>query len=187
MKQLKYLIVCLSLALYSCSSNTPEQLTKEEFKVVKVSGKYSLEVPKYMKRTTGINKHASLQYQDLSKGTYVIVIDEDTTAKQMLSKAMALSGGSLLEYYRKQKMNQLSKDLQINQQHNSQLVTISGLEAEMLSFDAKVKNVNTEITYFLTFVEGKKSLYMLMGGTMASQRKKYQYTFEQIAKSFKEL
>lgn len=187
MQQLKYLIVCLSVVLWSCTSNEPEQLTKEEFKVAKVSGKYSLEVPKYMKKTTGINKHASLQYQDLSKGTYVIVIDEDTTAKQMLSKAMALSGGSLLEYYRKHKMNQLSKDLQVSQQHSSQLATIHGLSAKMISFDAKVKNVNTEITYFLTFVEGKKSLYMLMGGTMASQRKKYQNTFEQIAKSFKEL
>lgn len=188
MKQLKYLAMCLwaVCALMSCNNNQPENLGKEDFTLVKVPNKYSIQVPKYMVRAPELNQYASLQYQDKSKGTYLIILDEDSTAKKVISKAMALSGGSVLQYYRKQKMNQLETDLKISKQHSNQLLKINGMEAELVNIDAKVKGVKTDVAYFLTFVEGKKSLYMLMGWTMASQRKKYQNTFEQIAKSFKE-
>ncbi|WP_157558735.1 hypothetical protein [Microscilla marina] len=189
MKQITYLMICLwaGCALMSCNSNAPEKLDKEDFTLVKIPGKYSIQIPKYMKRSIGLNQYASLQYQNTTKGMYVIVIDEDTTAKKILSKAMELSGGSVLSYYRKQKMEQLGQDLKISKKHDGKLIKINGLEAETVNIDASTKEIETDVAYFFTFIEGKKSLYMLMGWTMASQRKKYQGTFGQVAKSFQEL
>ncbi|RZJ53417.1 MAG: hypothetical protein EOO45_31210, partial [Flavobacterium sp.] len=48
----------------------------EKKQTVKIEDKYSVELPSSFSKATGLNEDASLEYQDLLKQLYVIVIDE---------------------------------------------------------------------------------------------------------------
>jgi hypothetical protein len=66
-------------------------------------------------------------------------------------------------------------------------LTINGMNAATTELDAKVEGVSVPISYFLTFVEGKKKLYFIMGWTLQNKKDTYRADYLQMRKSFKEL
>jgi hypothetical protein len=64
---------------------------------------------------------------------------------------------------------------------------INGLHAASIEIDANIEGVEVPITYFLTFIEGKGKLYMIMAWTLADKKDNHRETFEQMAQSFKSL
>src|SRR5688572_26412269 len=76
----KISICALSVILSSCVLNLFKDEKKEaktELETVTVEGNYSMGVPKFMTQAKSLNDEASLQYQNIFKETYVIVIDEN--------------------------------------------------------------------------------------------------------------
>lgn len=188
MKKHTWLIVLMlaGLSLTSCNNNnTPESLTKDDFQKVKVNKQYSLNVPKYMKKSDELNKEASLQYQSLEKNAYVIVFGEDKTLlKKLPGYKKSLS---VAKNYRNYQQAQLAKGVNITKKIAERSIKINGLPAELVHFDGKINTPKAEVAYFLTYIEGKTKVYQVMAWTPKSRRKKYAATFDQIIKSFKEL
>ncbi len=170
--------------------NKEENLSLEkDFKTVKIKGKYQMSIPNYMKQTNQLNDEASLQYNNLFKETYVIVIDE---SKEQFVSAIKEAGinessHSTIESYRDIQMQLLRENINISNEKISEKKTLNGMNSEQVAFVGKISGVDDEISYILTFIEGENDLYMIMGWTLNKYSKKYTNTFLQIADSFKEL
>ncbi len=170
--------------------NKEENLSLEkDFKTVKIKGKYQMSIPNYMKQTNQLNDEASLQYNNLFKETYVIVIDE---SKEQFVSAINEAGinefsQSTIESYRDIQMQLLRENINISNEKISEKKTLNGMNSEQVAFVGKISGVDDEISYILTFIEGENDLYMIMGWTLNKYSKKYTNTFLQIADSFKEL
>ena len=192
MKKLYTLILILSIGqlLTSClnaNNNIPEELSiEEDFRSVDVNNQYSMSIPSYMTKTSQLNDVASLQYQNTYKEAYVVIIDE--LKEDVINTFKALGDYdtliSMAKNYRNIQLNFLSEGLNIIKQHNSKSLLINGLEAESVEIDAKLEGVVPEVTYFLTFIEGKENVYMSMAWTMKKQKKRYRPTFEKMIESF---
>jgi hypothetical protein len=185
------LIIFTGQLLTSCSDldkDKQENLSIEsDFMPIEINDEYKISVPKYMKKANGLNDEASLQYQNIYKETYVVIIDE--SKEELVSTFQELGeyndSISVVKNYRDIQLQLLSENINISMKSDPKSAQINGLDAEFVEIDGQVEGVNFEIAYFLTFIEGKEKVYMVMVWTLKEKKEKYKITFEQIAKSFK--
>lgn len=192
MKRFHFLIWGLAVACFLAGCDRfkkEEPVNRADFRPVKINDQYRLELPKHMKEGKTLNESASLQFQNIFKEMYVIVIDEE---KQGFIDAFADLGEydstkSPVENYRAIQLQKLSEAINITTQTTPVAKKINLLDAEQVQIDGSVAGVSSEISYFLTFIEGDSHLYMIMAWTMRDRRDRYSKTFDYIADSFKEL
>ena len=183
-------IILFGQLLTSCldlDENKPEDISSEkDFTSVLINNEYRIRVPKYMKKANDLNDEASLQYQNIFKETYIIVIDE--SKEEFISIFQELeeydNSISTVKNYRNIQLKFFNEVLDISRQSNSKSTKIGNLNSEVLEIDAYAEDVNDEIAYFLTFIEGEEKLYMIMAWTFKSQKGKYKSTFEKMVESF---
>lgn len=187
----KFLILLtafVSLSLCSCidgkKKNSDSSINENDFVKVNVADDYSIRIPRDMQKTTGLNSDASLQYQNIHKEIYTIVIDEPKKEFVDAMKELDYGDKSTLAFYRNIQSKKLAERMDITNQSKPEPMHISGLEAETLEIDAKVDNIEEELTYFLTFLEGENKIYMIMSWTLKSKKQNHKKTFETIAHSF---
>ncbi len=162
---------------------------KAELETVTIGGIYSMGVPKYMSKATALNEEASLQYQNIFKEAYVIVIDED---KQQFIDALNGvdafdSTRTIVENYADTQMQLTTSAMTVKDRKEIKSLTINGLSAATTELDADVEGVPASITYFLTFLEGPDRLYMIMAWTLADKKDEHRDTFNEMARTFKDL
>lgn len=186
-------LLAICILFFSCNflqPNKEDNLSLEkDFNTVKIQNKYKIAIPKYMKQTDQLNDEAALQYNNLFKENYIIVIDE---SKQTFIAAMDEAEindtiYSVIENYRNIQLQLLKTNITISQEEQSKKMTINNMDAVQVSFVGKVPDVEDEIAYILTFIEGKNDLYMIMTWTLSEYSKRYTGTYQKIAHSFKEL
>jgi hypothetical protein len=161
---------------------------KAELETISINGVYSMGVPKYMSKATALNEEASLQFQNLFKETYVIVIDED---KQEFIDALNGVGAydstrTIVENYADTQMQLTTSAMTVKERKEITNLTINGLSAATTEVDADVEGVPAPITYFLTFLEGPDRLYMIMAWTLADKKDEHRETFNEMARTFKD-
>ncbi|WP_067033787.1 hypothetical protein [Allomuricauda sp. CP2A] len=187
-KFLFLLTAFISLSLISCidgkKKNSDSPINENDFFKINVDNDYSIRIPRDMQKTTGLNSDAPLQYQNIYKEVYTIVIDEPKKEFVDAMKELGHEEKSTLAFYRDIQSKRLVERMDITNQSKPTPMHISGLEAEALEIDAKVDNIEEELTYFLTFLEGENKIYMIMSWTLKSKKKEYKKTFETIAQSF---
>ncbi len=183
-------LIC-SLCFSSCidfkTKKSTEETDMEDYNTVVVPDAYSVEIPKFMRSTTGLNEEASLQYQNIFKETYVIVIDEPKSGFVDILKEVGQfdENLSLVQNYREIQMQLLSSTMYISHQSEPKPLKINGLDAEMVEVDATVDGIDEGISYLLTFIDGTDDAYMMMAWTLQSKKDEHKKTFETIAESFK--
>ncbi len=165
-----------------------EELSLEkDFSRIKIMDEYSMMIPNYMKKTTALNDDASLQFQNIYKETYVIVIDEPKTefveTFQMLGEYNDTL--SVVKNYRDIQLSYMKEGLSVINESTPVSSDINGLFAEQVMIQAGVPDIIYDIAYFFTFIEGDDKLYMIMAWTLDSSRDKYEDTFAKMAGSFK--
>lgn len=177
----------MAISLISCGDGkkkkTDSTTNKVEFNKIHVAD-YEISIPKDMQQTTGLNNDASLQRQNILKEIYTIVIDEPKKEFITVLNELDYGGEFSVALYRDIQLKRLAERMQITHQSESTPMTISGLEAEAIEIDAKVDNIAEELSYFLTFIDGKSKIYMVMSWTLKSKKQEHKKTFETIAKSF---
>ncbi|MDC6363022.1 MULTISPECIES: hypothetical protein [Flavobacteriaceae] len=184
-------LVSTIAALNSCiDSKTKKTGTipkVEDFNMVNVKNEFQILIPKDLGKTTGLNADASLQYQNIYQEAYIIVIDEQIGAYIDTFKELDLynSDKSFIENYRETQLQLLAERIRILKQTEATSTTINKLEASQLSIDAKVDGIEETLSYFLTFVEGKQKVYLVMCWTTSSKKEEHRATFETISNSFK--
>ncbi len=180
----------LLLQVFSCidfSDNIKkEKLNDDSFKAITINEEYEVKLPKYMKEAQNLNDEASLQYQNIFKETYFVVIDEpkEEFKEVFLDIGEYDESLPLIKNYKNAQLEFFKESLTTYEFINESSKKINGKDAEVVAFDGKVQGVIYDISYLFTFVEGDDKVYMLMGWTLKNKRDKYQETFEYISDSF---
>ncbi|MCB0371683.1 MAG: hypothetical protein KDD31_01600 [Muricauda sp.] len=184
------LIFALILNLTSCidfkTKKPADEPSVENFNTVTINDDYQVSIPKFMRAATGLNDQASLQYQNIFKETYVIVIDEPKSGFVDVLKDMGQydEDQSLVQNYREVQLQLLASTMNFDHQSEPEPLEINGLDAEMVEIDAHVEGIKEGISYVLTFFDGTDNAYMMMAWTLQDQKDEHKKTFETIAKSF---
>lgn len=174
---------------YSCLDLiTPSNYVGEgkvAMKRITVDSLYSIEIPKYMKKTTVLNDDASLQYMNAYKETYVIVINESIEDFKNTFVQMG-------DYDTIKTADRNYKDIQLNfiketignyKIYDHEYLKIHELNASLVKVEGKVDGY--QIFYQIGFLEGKKDVYMVMIWTEKKKKNRYHYTFQKMIESFK--
>lgn len=186
-----FLLFVSTLSIFSCidfSDNIKkEPLSDTDFKSVIINEEYEVRLPKYMKEAQNLNYEASLQYQNLFKETYFVVIDEPSQDFIDVFKDLGEynESKSVVKNYKDVQMQYFKESLTEYEFLKEKSLEINGLESEMVYFNGKIEDVIYPINYCLTFIEGNDKVYMLMAWTLKDRKEKYRATFEKIIKSFK--
>lgn len=185
------LILFIGLLLTSCSdslNNTIEEIVaiEDDFMPIEINDEYVINIPKHMKVANDLNDDAALQYQNIFKETYLIVIGESKEVFVSEFKELGEYNDSLsvVENYRDIQLQFLSEGMDINMQSEAKSLKINGLDAEMIEIDAQVEGIVYGISYFLTFIEGEENIYMIMAWTLEDKKEKYKPEFEKSMQSF---
>lgn len=196
---LKAAVLAFTITLAACGNKTEskdgETATADagvdisSFKEAKIDNRYSMKLPDYMSSTTTLNDDASLQYQNIIKETYMIVIDED---KQEFVDALNSIGSydstaSILKNYSKFQAETIKESASEKSNESSKGLKINGFDAEIVEFEGKIPEVPSSVYYMLTFIESADRLYMVMAWTFVDRKDKYKPDFEAAVKSFTEL
>lgn len=151
---------------------------------------YSLEVPEYMTPATDLNAEASLQYQNVIKETYVVVIDEPKEEFIDVFADLGLYDDSLspLENYAQfQSESVLEMMRKVAKKTELEFTESEGLNKASFSVVGTVEDVpDLTIYYVLGYVEGASTMYTIMGWTLESRIERYGVDLEQMVASFKE-
>lgn len=176
----------------SDSASVKQALDKaiaENDEIIVGTGGYKISIPKHMSVSKELNDDASLQYQDIYKELYIIVIDEPKT-----DFIKTFSDPEYNEYddkltpeknYRIVQMKSMKEKMTLRGEPGVKKATINGLDAEIVDFTGAVEGVAEDIYYKLAFVEGTKNLYMIMTWTLASDKDKNTEEMDQMIQSFK--
>ena len=183
-----FLVFLVSMVSCKDSNNKKDAtlLGVETFHTVSIDGKYSLDIPKFMTGTTGLNEEASIQFQSLLKEAYLLVIDEPKAGFEEVYRDLNQYDDdlSIIQNYRDARLQILSRTTEINNKSKPQSLRINGLDAESVELGAIVNGMDNEISYFLTFVEGEGNVYMIMAWTLKAKKEEHKKTFKAIAQSF---
>ncbi len=194
MKEIKRTILFTGLMLlfFSCdiinNNDKTEKLSDDAFKEVNINNEYSILLPKYLKKTANLNENASLQYQNIFRETYVIVIDAPKEEYITLFKELELydEGLTPFENYVKFQNEHFSNSIEeLIYDSGFSDNKINNLPAKFRELQAKVSGIDSEISYWNTHLESDVKMYTIMCWTLSERQKKYDDTFTKVINSFK--
>ena len=162
----------------SCDNTTTQTIKK--------GGRYQVVLPSYLEEALDLNDDASLQYQDISREFYVIVIDEP---KEQLDKSIYDNGlentyPDDLTGYSQLVTDGMDASVKPDVMPPFRNDTINHLPARQLDFTGRVEN--NKIYWKLAFLQGKNRYYQIMVWTLAANKEKYDAEMQAIINSFKE-
>lgn len=179
--------IALAILLSSCINVNPFKNKKEEEPTIPVVVKnnYVLKLPKSMKAMPDLNDEASLEYGNVFKELYTIVIDEPKS--DIISTFTQVgeydASKSALTNYTVFQLKSIEEKMKITKKSNIIKTKINGLNAEMIECEGTLENYN--LVYFLTFIESKNRVFMIMSWTQLNKKEEYRPTFSAISKSFR--
>jgi hypothetical protein len=181
------LCICVVLVGAGCDKIASSGISNTNFTLVNSNDLYQVALPDYMTEATNLSDDAALQYQNLFKELYVVVLDEPLLDFQETFQEIGLYNDSLsvIDNYTDAQYNTIIEGLDIKSEVLRKSVKINGLPARIIEFDAEVVDIDVPITYYYTFFEGKENVYLMLAWTLQTKRKKYQPILEKISKSFR--
>ncbi len=188
---MRFAIIPLAAIAFVAISCSLSSLTGDEknpdFVPVVINDEYSIDIPSYMTKTTLLNDDASLQFQNVIKETYVIVIDESKQEfiDALVEADMYDSARSILMNYADTQLGFTTSAMDVIAQKALTKLKIHGLSAAKTELDGAVEGIKVPISYFVTFIEGEEKLYMVMAWTLQERKERFNATFEKIARTFK--
>ncbi len=176
-----YRFLFLFLFLISCNEN----LSPDEYTELAIANLYQLSVPKYMEKMNDLNKDASLQYANLIKEAYTVVVHENKQDYIAFAKTINAYNEhvSVLDNYSQTQIDFFERNLKLKRFETSVFTKVNELNARQ---DKLKGNINgKELGYALCFIEGENNLYMIMNWTRLNRMPRFKTTFETINNSFK--
>lgn len=172
----KILAYCLFPILFSCES--------KEVKTITIKNKYSVELPEFLSKSQGLHDNASLQYQNVFKEFYIVVIDEPKKEFAEIASTTEDFSPDLNGYHQILKSG-LEEGIQKIDITPTKDIQINGLKAKTFSLTGELSEI--PIYYNVAYIEGKDTFYQIVTWTLKSSKQKYQEPMEKIISSFKEI
>jgi len=171
----KIIALCLFSILFSCASDTVE--------TIKVDNKYSVEIPSFLSKGTDLHEDASLQYQNLLREFYIIVLDEPKQNFIDIAQTIDIAPG--LEGYSKILKDGMGENIVNAKFIDLKEFKINGLKAKTFTVKGKIEGIDA--FYKIAHLEGKDSYYQIVSWTTQKNEEKYASKMDKIIASFKEI
>lgn len=181
------IVFCLLILAGSCL-DTPSKKNETidaKLKTVRVNNDYSIDIADFMKESNQLNDEASLQYQNIFKEVYIIVIDESREEFKTVFQDLGEYNDSLsmVENYKNIQLGFLKEAVIINSKEDVESQVINGLPVEIVNIDATTEGI--DIAYKIAYIDGSENVYMIMAWTEQDKKETYDSLFEKMIKSFK--
>ena len=167
------LILIIAFAVASCKHETV-------FTEVKVNNRYSLTIPDYMQPCTDLHKDASMQYQNIDKDIYILVIDEKK--KTMQDYSLDYDIDTYFNNIASQGFSENIKDGKVSIPGRQQ---INGHKALIAEITGKIEE--NEVYYKLGLIETPYEFYQILVWTRAQNKENLQEDITKMIESFQEL
>lgn len=176
MKSIRVLSVAFMLLLVTSCGKRTETVTARH---------YSLEIPAFLQKTTGLNDAASMQYKNEDKEFYLLVIDEPRKSFEDLVSANALSFEPNLDGYSSILLESLEEGAHAKTKPVLAPKKINGLNAKITSLIGTV--ANESIYWKIAYIEGKSTYYQVLCWTSPEKQKSFELMMDAVIDSFKEV
>lgn len=163
----------LILLLTSCNKNTV-------FSEVKIANRYTISVADYMQPCSDIQKDASLQYQNIEKDIYMIVIDEKKKMIQDYNLEYDID-----TYFKNITSKGFSESISDGKISIPGRQEINGHKALIADVTGKVEK--NEVYYKLALIETSYAFYQILIWANAQNKEKFESDMVTMIESFKEL
>jgi hypothetical protein len=135
----------------------PAAISAQSFSSQKGGHCYTLDIPDYMTKTYSLNDVATLQYQNIQREAYSIVIEDEKAMLESLGIKFVDAADFLEQFIAEYKVG------------------------------SENRKTSLHTTYMLiTVVESKTHFYKIMSWTLAGNKDKLKSDFQKIAKSLKD-
>jgi len=185
-----------SFAISGCGSkaSNPEDrdalVADDSFEEVKINGLYSMKLPDYLTPGDDLNSEASLQYQNIVKEVYVIVIDESKQDFIDVFKELGDydSTKSACDNYAEAQMKSIEENMTtVTSKSPLRKAKLGGCDARLADVAGTQADIEDPMGFTVAFIEGKETLYMVMTWTFEKSKDTYQEDMDKMINSFKEL
>ncbi len=155
---------------------------------IEIKDDYSLELPDFLSTTDSLNPNASLQYQNLDKELFVIVIEEDRkefTRKIVANKAEEVYPPNL-KGYTDIINHSIGETIKISAKTEIEDLEINGLPAKNFTIEGQTLD-KIPVYYSFTIIRGENNYYQIAQWTAKNQKALFEKEMIKIASSFKQL
>lgn len=167
------LLLIIPIAFSSCKHETV-------FTEVKVNNRYSMSIPDYLQPCTDLHKDASMQYQNIEKDIYAMVIDEKK--KTMQDYSLDYDIDTYFNNIASQGFAENIKDGKVSIPGRQE---IHGNKALIAEVTGKIEN--NEVYYKLGLIETPYEFYQILVWTRASNKEELEPDIIKMIESFQEL
>ena len=177
-------LFCLVI-LGGCNTSSDKKETAK-WKVVN-SRNFSVRLPSYLKQATELHDDAVMQYQNVIKEFYFIVIQEPTAEFNDMFYRGELEDEYTpnIDGYARLIGDRFSENVDtVYQKTALKPIIIDGKDGRYFEANAKVGTV--DVHYHYGFVRGDTTYYQLLSWTLMDKASKYNDTMSNILHSFKE-
>ncbi|MCD8030272.1 MAG: hypothetical protein LUF85_05480 [Bacteroides sp.] len=156
-----FILFLVFLLLVSCQS--------DKTRVVTVEDMYSISLPGYLSEAKDLNQEASLQYQNLWKEFYVIVIDDLKSDIQDILEEHELLEiyPNDLEGYSNLIWDGFQGDMDIQKITDPTDDRINGMPVKYRKINAVAQGM--DVFYYFAVVEGKERFYQILTWTLTER------------------
>ncbi len=181
------MLVGLVTLFLGCDKLPSASVANTNFLLVNTEKLFQVAVPDYMSKATNLSEEASLQYQNLLKELYLVVLHEpaDEFQEAFQNIGMYEDSISLLDNYTNVQYESITDEMEIASDVVRKSAKINGLPARIIAFDADLEGVDVPITYYYTIYQGSKNVYLMLSWTLKSRRTTYLPIMEKMSKSFR--
>ena len=156
--------------------------------IIEINSDYSLELPNFLSKTDSLNPNASLQYQNIDKEFFVIVIEEDK--KEFTRKIVENNAEEVyppnLKGYTDIINHSIGETITISAKTEIEDLEVNGLPAKTFAIQGQTQD-KIAVYYTFTIIKGKDNYYQIAQWTAKNQRTLFEKQMIEIAKSFKQL
>ncbi len=141
---------------------------------------YTLDIPDYMVRTYGLNDVASLQYQNIQREAYTIVIEDSKHHLESLGVKYSGARDFLEEFVQNYKLEEQNRKL-------NPIIEFKNNNNAHAQTELEWRDENDYAFFMIiTVAETKTHFYKIMSWTLQEHKERLKYDFQQIAKSLKD-
>lgn len=151
----------------------------QQFETKTGGHEYTLEVPDYLRRTFDLNDVATLEYKNIIKDVYSIVIDDDKEELEALEIEFPSVTDFLLFFVK-------DYNLEAENRVQSEAVEFENNGNNFSQVELSFTDVEGDYFMLITAVETKTHFYKIMSWTKLGDRDKYYSDFKRMAKSLKD-
>jgi len=177
-------VVSLSLILISLLGCQSEK--KYEIKTVSTSG-FTIDIPVFLKKTDFLHEEASLQYQDVIREYYTLVIEEPIEEYQAMvdiEDYFKENYTADLDGYTQLVRENMLEILEIYEKTDIYHTSINGMPANTFEISGKIQDL--DVFYTIAYIEGDDTFYQVVNWTLLSNKKDFAPIMRNTIKSFKE-